>query len=110
MSFAQRSELFGKIGLFARTHDHRRFDDPWHDCVNPDVEGAIVDGRSLGQPDHPMLGSDIVRGSGNRYRAQGRSGVHDGATATVQHGPDLMLHAVENTGQVDADNAIPRRR
>nr|GEU28230.1 hypothetical protein [Tanacetum cinerariifolium] len=75
--------------------------------IDADAARGIFQRRSLGQSHHAVLGGDIGAVLARGHLAQDGRHVDDGAAACGQHGWQLVAHAVEHAGQVDADDLVP---
>ena len=73
--------------------------------------GPVLGGCVLGQPDDPMLGGRVGSVPDGGDRAMDRGHVDDRAAACscLQHGGDLVAHAIKNAVQIDVDDTFPVR-
>ncbi|MNS63585.1 hypothetical protein D3C72_966820 [compost metagenome] len=99
--------MIGKVIFLAQAKNHRRFNDAWEDGVDADTFGTVVHGGGLGETQDAMFRRDIVGSGGDSYSPERGGSVYDRSSTGFEHCAHLVLHAVEDAGQVDLDDSVP---
>nr|WP_236023053.1 hypothetical protein [Dictyobacter formicarum] len=93
------------------TADHRlrhwRLDGPWANRVDTDATGGVVEGGSLRQAEHAVLGGLIGPQSGIADDTANRRAIDNGTAALPEHLAQLVFHTAPHPAQVDCQHAIP---
>ena len=79
----------------------------------PEMSGLLDRDRGrarrtiVAEADDPVLGGDIGRERGRANEPCDRGAIDDSPAARLQHGRDLVSHAVERASKVDSQHPIP---
>ena len=92
----------GEVGL-----EDGSLDEAGTDGVYSDAAVGVFEGSILGEADDAVLAGDEGCRAGEPDEAGNRSIVDDGASATLEHFRDLVLHAEPDAGEVDAYDPVP---
>src|SRR5216683_6088813 len=87
--------------------EHRGRDDTRLQLVDPDAVLAVVDGSRPGQAADAVLGRGVPGAGQLAAVGENARHVHDRAAPGLEHRRHLVVHAVEQAGQVDADDVVP---
>ena len=79
-----------------------------HDaCHDANAALAVVRCRSFGQPYDTRLGGDVLTSIWYSDATKGRCRVDDASSSARNHVANLMLHTIENAGQIDSQRPVP---
>src|SRR6266540_2183270 len=92
----------------APLHDHRRLDPPRADRVHADPPAGVFECRRPSQPDDTVLRGVVGAQIRVPHHARDGSRVDDRPEPLRCHLTQLVLHAKEDAGQVDGEDAAPR--
>src|SRR5882762_5582754 len=96
------SDVFHGFGFLGdHVGNHRCFDCTGAHGIDANASGGIFKRCALRQPDHPVFRCVIDSPARDAYEAADGRIVHDGPTSLFAHLEQLVLHAEEDTAEID---------